>query len=409
MGACYLFGVTVRRLAAIAGAVAALGCVPAAAIAQDHSVVWAVGDAQADDLSRQDAVATMIQSGGLSQLLFLGDLTDNGRATQYESTYAPTYGRMKDITSPTIGNHDYPRRAQGYDPYWGSRVMQPDGGHWYSFDLGGWHFVSLSSMEDHGTDSAQLAWLRNDLARYPGTCTVAFTHYPRYSAGPQWNNSTLEPFWQVLRGHSVLFLSGHAHNYQRHKPVRGITQFVVGTGGGDFGRPDYWDPRLAAKSDRYLGALRLELARGGGRFGFVSTDGVTRDGGDLECVPHTPARASIRTQRPGNRKRYRSVQTLYGRARNAKTIRLTLVRRASGRCEAWDGKRFRGASCATRRSFRPATVKAPRFPGTGTSSWKHRLPDSDALPPGGYRLDVRVRALDRSLAKRTTRFTIRKR
>ena len=398
-----------RRRAAIAGVLIALGCTPAAAAAQEHAVVWAVGDAQADDLSRQDAVTSLIQSGPLSRLLFLGDLTERGTAAEYESDYGPTYGRLKDLTSPTIGNHDFPRRAEGYDRYWGPSVMQPDGGHWYSFDLGGWHFVSLSSLEDHASGSAQLAWLRADLARYPGTCTIAFSHYPRYSAGPQWSRVSHEPFWQALRGHAVLFLSAHAHNYQRHKPVRGITQFVVGTGGGDFGSPDFYDPRLAFKSDRYLGALRMELAVGGARYGFISTDGVTRDSGDITCVPHSPTPARIRTQRPANRKRYRAVRTLYGRARNAMRIRLTLVRRSRGRCQAWDGQRLRPASCSTRLGFSPASVKPPRFPGAGTSTWKHRMPTSTTLPPGAYRLEVRVRALDRSLESRSTRFTISRR
>ena len=404
-----MFRTAVRRLAAIAGVLVA-GCLaPASAAAQEHSVVWAVGDAQADDLAQQNAVASLIEGAGLSRLLFLGDLTERGTAAEYARDYGPTYGRMKGITSPTIGNHDFPRRAQGYDAYWGSGVRQPSGGHWYSFDLGGWNFVSLSSMEDHSSDSEQLNWLRADLARYPGTCTIAFSHYPRYSAGPQWSRVSHEPFWQALRGHSVLFLSAHAHNYQRHRPVRGITQFVVGTGGGDLGSPDFYDPRLASKSDRYFGALRMELAVGGARYGFISTDGVTRDDGDLTCVPHSATPARIRTGRPLNRRRYRAVRTLYGRVRNALRIRLTLVRRSRGRCEAWDGSRFRRASCATRRGFTPDRVRPPQFPGAGTSTWKHRMPSSTTLPPGGYRLDVRVRALDRSLESRSTRFTIRRR
>jgi hypothetical protein len=404
-----VFTPLVRRLIAIAGVAAAVGaCVPASATAQGHSVVWAVGDAQASDLARQDAVASMIQTAGLQRLLFLGDLTERGTAQQYATDYGPTYGRLKAVTSPTIGNHDWARRAQGYGPYWGAGVQQPGGGHWYSFDLGGWHFVSLSSMEERGPGSAQLAWLEADLARYSGTCTIAFTHFPRYSAGPQWSNASLEPLWRALRGHAVLFLSAHAHNYQRHKPVRGITQFVVGTGGGTFGHPDYWDPRLVSKADRYLGALRLELAIGGGRFGFLSTDGVTRDSGNIGCVPHSPTPATIRTRRPANRERYRALKTLYGRVRNATRVRLTLVRRAGGRCVAWDGERFRGASCKTRLSFPVTTLKAPPFPGTGTYRWKYKLPSASTLSPGGYRLDVQVRALDRSLAKRATRFRIRR-
>jgi hypothetical protein len=397
----------VRRLIAIAAIVVA-ACLPAAAAAQEHTVVWAVGDAQADSPSTQNAVANMIEAGGLQRLLFLGDLTERGTAEEYAEIYDPSYGRMKSLTSPTIGNHDWPRRAQGYDPYWGPAAQQPEG-HWFSFDLGGWHFISLSSMEDHSASSSQLAWLEEDLARYPGTCTIAFSHYPRYSAGPQWSNASHEPFWRALRGHAVLYLSGHAHNYQRHKPVRGITQFVVGTGGGNLSHPDYWDPRLAAKVGGQLGALRLELAQGGGRFGFATPDRGTLDSGDVACVPHSPTPATVRVVRPGNRVRYRSVRSLYGSARNATRIRLTLVRRAGRGCVAWDGRRFRGASCSTRVSFPAATVTPPPFPGAGTSYWKHKLPSAATLPPGGYRLDVRVRALDKSLAKRSTRFTIRRR
>jgi hypothetical protein len=379
-----------KRLIAIAGAaVAAAAMMPATALAR-HEVVWAVGDAQATDLSKQAGVANMIQSAGLDRLLFLGDLTEHGTAADFANNYDPTYGILKAVTSPTIGNHGFPRRAEGYDPYWGPTVRQPDGGHWYSFDLGGWHFVSLSSLEDHSASSPQVAWLKADLARYSGTCTIAFTHYPRYSAGPQWSNSSLEPFWAALRKHAVVLLSGHAHNYQRMKPIRGITQFVVGTGGGDFGHPDYWDPRLASKSDRYNGALRLELATGGARFGFVSSDGVTRDKGQLSCVPHSPTPASIRTQRPANRKRYGSVRTLYGRARNAQRVQLRLT----------------GPS--TKLKIRVPKLKAPPFPGAGTYGWKAKLPSDTELRKGSYRLQVSVRALDNSMARKTTRFTIRR-
>jgi hypothetical protein len=404
-----VFSVGVRWPIALACAAALAACLPAAALAQEHTVVWAVGDAQAHDEATQDAVATRIQAeGGFQRLLMLGDLTDGGTAEEYQNLYIPSYGRFKDITSPTIGNHDWDRRDEGYDAYWGPGVRQPDGGHWYSFDLGGWHFVSLSSMEDRGPSSPQVAWLRQDLARYPGTCTIAFTHFPRYSAGPQFNSTSLEPFWQALRGHGILFLSGHAHNYQRHFPVRGITQFVVGTGGGQLGNTDDFDPRLAAKTDSYHGALRLELGVGGARFRFVEVNGATLDQGGLTCVPHAPTPAAITTQRPRNRTRYRAVRTLFGRVSNAMRIRLTLVRRAGRGCLAFDGERFRGASCQTRLSFPVATVKPPAFPGAGIYRWRHSLPSATTLPPGRYRLDVRVRALDRSLAKRSTRFTIRR-
>ncbi len=173
-----------------------------------HTLLWAVGDAQSPDVNVQDQVANLIAGEPPARLLLLGDLTNGGTAAEYASLYGPSYGRFAAITSPTIGNHDWNKRAEGYDAYWGPGVQQPGGGHWYSFDLGGWHVVSLSSMEDTGTNSAQVAWLRQDLAARTGTCTLAFTHYPRYSAGPQFNTLKLEPLWGTLRNHATLFLSG---------------------------------------------------------------------------------------------------------------------------------------------------------------------------------------------------------
>src|SRR3954447_14448065 len=188
-------------LVMLAAALALAG--PAAA-----QTVWAVGDG-ADSGTEDDDLAARIQGAGVDKLLYLGDVYENGTAAEYSQYYDPGFGRMKAITAPTPGNHEWDNRAQGYDPYWGPAVQQPGGGHYYSFDLGGFHFVSLNSEEDISDGSAQVNWLRRDLGRYPGTCTVAFEHRPRWSSGPQWNTVALQPMWNALRGHAVALLSGH--------------------------------------------------------------------------------------------------------------------------------------------------------------------------------------------------------
>jgi hypothetical protein len=394
-------------LTAVAALVAATG---ASAQPAPHTLLWAVGDAQSPDVNVQNAVANLIQSEQPARLLMLGDLTDGGTAEEYANLYEPSYGRFKALTSPTIGNHDWNRREAGYDAYWGPGVQQPGGGHWYSFDLGGWHLISLSSMEDKTPASPQLAWLRQDLAAHSGTCTLAFTHYPRYSAGPQFNTISLEPFWATLKDHAVLFLSGHAHNYQRLLPVRGITQLVVGTGGGALGNTDDYDPRLAAKNDHVRGALRIELGIGGARLRFVDVNGATLDESDVRCRPATPTPASVRTARPLPRKRYPLLEQLYGRVDNAERIRLTLLRRVGSRCLAFDGERFLPRSCRTRLSFPlDDEVTPPAFPGAGTLRWRWRVPAGASLPSGRYRLDVRVRALDNSVKVSSTRFDVGRR
>lgn len=404
MGSCR---VTLRR--ALVATLALLAAVPAAAAAQTpHTLLWAVGDAQSTDVNTQNAVASLIGSDPPQRLLFLGDLNNGGTAAEYANLYDPSYGRFKGITSPTIGNHDWDKRAEGYDAHWGPGVQQPGGGHWYSFDLGGWHLISLSSMEDRSATSPQVAWLRQDLAAHPGTCTLAFTHYPRYSAGPQWSTLALEPIWATLANHSVLFLSGHAHNYQRHHPVRGITQFVVGTGGGPFGNTDDFDPRLAAKDDHDFGALRIELNTGGARLRFVTPTGQTIDESDVTCKPSTPTPAVATTTRPATGKRYPALRTLSGKVDNAQRLRLTIVRRVGKRCQAFDGTTFVSAGCATKRSFELETGETPpSFPGAGTTRWRFKPPGG--LPDGSYRLDVRARAIDDTVAVSTTRFTVGRR
>jgi Calcineurin-like phosphoesterase len=403
----------VRLLSLFLAAVMAALLVAATASAQTpppHTLLWAVGDAQSRDVGIQSRVADLIASEPPARVLLLGDLSNGGTPEEYASLYEPSYGRFRAITSPTIGNHDWAKRAEGYDAYWGPGVQQPGGGHWYSFDIGGWHVVSLSSMEDSSTTSAQLAWLRQDLAARSGSCTLAMTHHPRYSAGPQFNTLKLEPLYGALRNRATVFLSGHAHNYQRLLPARGITQFVVGTGGGPLGDTDDWDPRLAAKTDRAYGALRIELGVGGAQLRFVDVNGVTLDESTVACRPSTPTPARVRPVRPLSSKRYPVMKQLQGRVDNAQRLRLTLLRRVGSRCYAFDGERFLARSCATKLSFAlEDEVTPPTFPGAGSSRWRWRVPDGASLPDGRYRLDVRVRAIDDSVAVGSTRFSVGRR
>jgi hypothetical protein len=355
--------------------------------------VWAVGDGASSD-TEDDALAARIQGSGLDKFLYLGDVYETGTADEFAQWYEPGFGRMKAITAPTPGNHEWTNRAQGYDPYWGPAFRQPDGGHYYSFDFGGFHFVSLNSEEDSSAGSAQVAWLGRDLARYPGTCTIAFWHRPRYSAGPQWNTTSMEAPWKALSGHAVMVLSGHAHNYQRHFPNRGLTQFVVGTGGYQLSSPDGFDPRIAKAAGQVVGALRLRLVLGAVGYEFIDVDGQVLDSGLIECRPHGPAPARVSVTRPRNGTVYRSVRTLTGSSQNARRLRFGLLRRTGKRCDVWNGIRLVRASCKSRKTT----------PITSAVKWKVKLPGT--LPAGAYRLTVTARALDDTMARRVSRFQV---
>jgi hypothetical protein len=383
----------------------ALAAAPAAGAAVR---VWAVGDGGVSG-PEDDAVAARIETEGIDRLLYLGDVYETGTAAEFADRYHPSFGRFKRITSPTPGNHEWPNRATGYYPYWGPLAhRQPGGGYWYSFELGGWHIVSLSSMQDARTGSAQAEWLRRDLRQWPGTCTLAFVHHPRYNAGLHPDATGLEPLWQALSGRAVAVLAGHDHNYQRHRPNRGLVQFVVGTGGRARYDVDESDARLVTSNDQTHGALRLSLLQGEMTFAYVTTSGARLDSGKLGCRPHAsaapappavPRRARVRILRPRHLVRYRlGLRLLRGRVRNAvRPAVLTLARRQERGCLVLRRGRFRRLPCRTRLGFRVRTL----------GGWRTRPFGRRSLPAGRYLLTARARGRDRRIVSHAVRFRVR--
>lgn len=384
-----------RSTRGAAGALAVLAASMAMAPAASAATrVWAVGDGGVEGPA-DDALASRVAREGLDRLLYLGDVYETGTAREYATNYATSWGRFKRITRPTPGNHEWDNRKEGYDPYWGSRAPRNGGGHYYSFNLDGWHFVSLNSHEDSGPDSPQAAWLARDLKSYPGTCTIAFDHRPRYSAGGHGDAADLEPLYSRLSGSSVALLSGHEHNYQRLRPQRGITQFIVGSGGRELSELDISDPRLTAFDYRSHGALELVIRRGRADYRFVRTDGSRRDAGSLPCRPHA-RRPRVRILSPGSGGPYGTLRSVSGRSGGARgPIRLTVVREVDGRCRVFDGRRFRRASCRTRRGVG----------AVGVRRWRRRLPR--ALARGRYRVTARATGAVDQRASSTVRFTVR--
>jgi Calcineurin-like phosphoesterase len=373
--------------------VAVAAALAVAAPANADPIVWAVGDGAVAG-GEDDALAARVAESGIDRFLYLGDVYETGTAQDYAANYDSSWGRFKAITHPTPGNHEWDARAEGYDPYWGARApLAPGGGHYYSFDLLGWHFVSLNSHEDSGPRSNQSAWLERDLSAYDGTCTIGFHHRPRYSAGHHGDAPDVEPLYARLAGHAIALLSGHDHDYQRMLPERGLVQFVVGSGGRRPLNPvNVADARLAAYDDANLGALRLELASDRAGFRFVRADGTEGDAGVLPCRSHSPS-VAFATPRPGARRR---VVSLAGSTRLAGgPVKLTLIRRVRRRCHSYDGRRFRPGSCRTRRSVL----------AEGVARWRYRL--RGPLPRGRYLAVARVDGYGSRGGAARLRFTVR--
>jgi len=263
-----------------------------ASVRGERAVLWAVGDG-ADGAAAGRAVAARIAGGRADRLLYLGDVYGAGRrpdgtAADYRDHYDPLYGGLAARTAPTPGNHEWPQRARGYDPYW--KKVHGRAPAYYAFSAGGWRVISLNSQAPHGAGSAQLGWLRGELRRR-GTCRLAFWHRPRFSAGPHGDQPDVAPLWGALRGRAVLVVSGHDHDMQRLRPMDGITQLVSGAGGHGHYAVRTADRRVAFSNDRVYGALRIGLRAGGASLAFVSAGGRVLDRHRVACKPITAGSA----------------------------------------------------------------------------------------------------------------------
>jgi hypothetical protein len=237
-------------------------------------------------VNREDAV-----------VLTIGDNAyENGTPEEFANCFNPTWGAFKGRIRPGIGNHDtYTPNSEGYFGYFGAQAG-PDRSGYYSFDYGGWHFISLNSSTDVSAQSAQYQWLVADLAKSRSTlCTIAYWHYPLFNSGANHGVSPeMKPFFEALYNAGVeIVLSGHEHVYERFAqqmasgvgdPTRGIRQFVVGTGGhalDKFGPPM---PNSEVRVEGVWGVLRLTLNEGSYSWQFMPAGGgATLDSGRDTC------------------------------------------------------------------------------------------------------------------------------
>jgi acid phosphatase type 7 len=245
------------------------------------------------------AKTAAIISAGLAQdkdalVLTLGDNTyPVGLLSEFEDCYGPTWGQFKQRTRPSPGNHEYyTPQAVGYYTYFGE-AAGPGRRGYYSFTHGGWHIVSLNSYLKPAEHDAQIAWLKEELARNPAKCTLAFWHHPLYSSGGHGNDKRMQDAWAILHGAGAeVVLASHDHNYERFAPqdaegqrdeARGMRQFVVGTGGATLTPLRFRRLNSEASDNSTHGVLKLVLKQAGYEWEFlpVEKDGFSDRGAAL--------------------------------------------------------------------------------------------------------------------------------
>ncbi len=230
------------------------------------------------------------------RVLVIGDTQyPDSALALYKKSYAKSWGKLKPITFPVPGNHEYKTRsAAGYFDYFGAAAGKRGRG-WHATTIGGWRVIGLNSNCDQiggcEAGSAQAKWLANDLGRHAKFCTLAIWHYPRFSSGPHHNHPKLAHFWSQLNAASAeVVFAGHDHSYERLKAMTsdgkesssGMPSFVVGTGG--VRRYESVTPSSRSlANDRGYGVLQLDLFARGYSWKFVLTDGKVADRGSAAC------------------------------------------------------------------------------------------------------------------------------
>jgi calcineurin-like phosphoesterase family protein len=268
--------------AAVAASAGGVRSAPGAPAQAERAVVWAAGDA-ATPGARADRIASLVRRGRPDRFLYLGDVYETGTSDDFRRWYQPRFGQLARITDPTIGNHEWDNRFDGYYPYWyrrKGRRLPP----WYKTEIAGWEILSLNSQAPHGAVSPQLRWLQGALGG-PGDCRIAFWHRPRYSSGQYAGAVDLEPLWNALSGKARIVVTGHDHNLQRHSEHGGLVEYVVGAGGRARYKLDGPYQDMAWGTDKRDGALRMVLRRGRALLEFRGTDGRVLDRSRVSCTP----------------------------------------------------------------------------------------------------------------------------
>jgi hypothetical protein len=250
-----------------------------------------IADCQSDGAERTARLLDSIRG----QVFVAGDAGYSSKRipNAFSACYAPTWGRHRARTHPTLGNHDYEYGPDAYFDYFGDRAgPRPHG--YYSFDVGRWHVLALNTNIPTASGSAQDAWIRADLTAHLGQCTLAFMHHPRFSSGPHTERDSVLSLWRTLAQYGVsLAIAGHDHLYERFGPldpdgnadtVRGIRQFVVGTGGASHYVFHTILPGSEARANDTFGVLKLTLLPDRYQWEFIPIDSTGfRDRGESAC------------------------------------------------------------------------------------------------------------------------------
>jgi calcineurin-like phosphoesterase family protein len=219
----------------------------------------------------------------------------SGSAKEFAECYHPTWGRHRDRTRPSVGNHDYETdHAAPYFKYFGANAGPANRGY-YSYKLGAWHILSLNSNTNgRFWGAAQEQWLIQELAATKSDCRLAYWHHPLFSSSTTHGNQLhVRRLFKILQTHGTdIVIAGHDHVYERfalqdaegRADPHGIRQFIVGTGGEKLYQFGPARPNSEVRNGTDHGVLKLTLHSQGYDWEFVPVaGGKFHDRGSGKC------------------------------------------------------------------------------------------------------------------------------
>lgn len=162
-------------------------------------------------------------------VVLLGDnLYGSDRPQDFQTKFELPYKALLDKGVKfyaALGNHD--AREQRY-----YKLFNMHGELYYTFSPAA--EVRFFVLESSYPVPEQIKWLEDELKKSSSKWKIAYFHHPLYSSGDRHGSDlrlrdVLEPLF--VKYNVSVVLQGHDHFYERIKPQKGITYFVVGAGG----------------------------------------------------------------------------------------------------------------------------------------------------------------------------------
>lgn len=244
----------------------------------------AFADSGSGDI-HQSRIAQVIKGLPARFAILAGDIIyEKGADFEFDPRYFKPYQGIIDHFPffPVPGNHDMVTEQGG--PFQ-TNFNFPQGVFYRDFFWGDVHVIGLDS--NHVDDAKQKEWLISAL-KAPARWKVVYFHHPAFSSGEYGGYPSVQKNWVPLfEQYGVdLVINGHAHDYERTVPIKGVTYIVTGGGGQSLYPVGKSDFTAFALSAHHLVSIKLTHDQ-------MELKAVDETGATIDTVTQTKSDATV--------------------------------------------------------------------------------------------------------------------